>query len=103
MKTSHFLAIACTAFAIATPVFAQQQPAPAQAEQTQPTADANSAQQPAAAATKRNKLPLDHGPRATSTPYVNAQLRQREARMEREQAEHTQVAGHANGAAGAAN
>jgi hypothetical protein len=103
MKTSHFLAIASTAFAFAMPTHAQQQPAPAQSEQTQRAADADSAQQPAATAPKRNKLPLDHGPRATSTPYVNAQLRQREARMEREQAEHTQVAGHADGAAGAAN
>jgi hypothetical protein len=103
MKTSHFLAIASTAFAIATQAHAQQQPAPVQAEQTQRTVEADSAQQPTAAAPNRSKLPLDHGPRATSTPYVNAQLRQREARMEREQAEHTQVAGHADGAAGAAN
>lgn len=103
MKTSHFLAIACTTFAIATQANAQQQPASVQSEQTQRAAEADSAQQPAAAASKRSKLPLDHGPRATSTPYVNAQLRQREARMEREQAEHTQVAGHADGATGAAN
>jgi hypothetical protein len=103
MKTSHFLAIACTTFTFAMPTHAQQQPAPAQAEQSQRAADANGAQQPAAAAPKRSKLPLDHGPRATSTPYVNAQLRQREARMEHEQAEHTQVAGHADGAAGSAN
>jgi hypothetical protein len=103
MKTSHFLAIASTAFAIATQAHAQQQPAPAQAEQTQRAAEADSAQQPAAAAPKHSKLGLDHGPRATSTPWVNAQLRQREVRMGREQAEHTQVAGHADGAAGTGN
>jgi len=28
----------------------------------------------------RRVLPLDHGPRAQSTPWVNAQMRQREAR-----------------------
>jgi hypothetical protein len=103
MKTSHFLAIASTAFAFAMPTHAQQQPAPAQSEQTQRAAEADSAQQPAAAATKRSKLPLDHGPRATSTPYVNAQLRQREVRTEREQAEIKRMAGHADGAAGTAN
>jgi hypothetical protein len=48
-------------------------------------ASAKPASQPAQAARSSRVLPLDHGPRAQSTPWVNAQIRQREAR-EAEQA-----------------
>ncbi|MRW84314.1 hypothetical protein GJ698_09470 [Pseudoduganella sp. FT26W] len=33
----------------------------------------------AAANASAHKLPLDHGPRATSTPWVNQHIRDREA------------------------
>jgi len=44
--------------------------------------NAHAEQEPAAADTPapRRVQPLDHGPRAQSTPWVNAQIRQREAR-----------------------
>jgi len=45
--------------------------------------NAHAEQQQAAADTPapRRVLPLDHGPRAQSTPWVNAQIRQREGRV----------------------
>jgi hypothetical protein len=42
--------------------------------QTTTTPDASKTPAPAA-----RKLPLDHGPRATSTPWLNKQIRAREA------------------------
>jgi hypothetical protein len=44
-----------------------------------------------AGAEPRRVLPLDHGPRAQSTPWVNAQIRAREARQLR-QAQGAQAA-----------
>lgn len=32
-----------------------------------------------------HKLPLDHGPRATSTPWLNRQIREREAAQQQRQ------------------
>jgi hypothetical protein len=62
-------------------------------------ADAVPATAPAA---QRLVLPLDHGPRAQSTPWFNEQLRQRALRQQHEQPADSRAASDASAPAPAA-
>ncbi len=62
------------------------------AEQAAAASTAAAATTPAA---RRVKLPLDHGPRAQSTPWLNQQTRQRIARRQQQPAQSAQSASQA--------
>jgi len=78
MKSSFiaFIAIVAATLLASTASHAAQNESPAAAADTAP----------AAKEAPRRVLPLDHGPRAQSTPWLNEQTRQREAKAAAEAA-----------------
>ena len=85
MKSSLYIAIAFSSLSVFAAAQAAQDPSQVLANRAHLAAETKSSASPQAEeqpAAPRHVMPLDHGPRAQSTPWQNQQLRLHEAQAE---------------------